>query len=419
MWRRAWPFALILLTAGLCVNAQEPATVRFEDIPRLVEANNLHAKGAALALKAVNARRGPLRRSFLPTASAEAGAESFTTGDGESGGQPFGGVEARLNVFNGGRDALGNKMHAERARIAQAAARRALADEIAKARRAFWAHVSQEEKVGLIHAALQQNADNRAAANKRIRAGLSTETDRLEFDIQEIELHQDLARLQLERANRARALRVLLGFPAAAELAVATTVPHIHEDELWNVSPNLSRQRDVQAAHAAAHLATFEAAEARRWWAPAVDVYGGYWLFTEREREFPDREHRDDSAVGLRARLDLFDGLRGRTNARSAALEAQGREAEALQTQMEKEAELEGIKEELKTLHALVHDAERGVDLGSRYLRKTLEEYARGVKNSPDVRDATEKHFNMRRRLIELRHDYQGAKAGLLDILDR
>lgn len=400
---------MLAATAG----AAEP--LRFEDLPRLVAQNNRHAQGARLFMEAAEERQGHLSRSFLPTVRGEAGTERFTTGDLPARTQPYGGVEARLNLFNGGKDALEEKINGGRTRRAAAEYRQSYVEELTEARRAYWTLAAGQETVRVLEEALKRNDDYAAAAAKRLRAGLVTETDRLEFDMYGVQLRQDLARLSLEAANARRTLTALVGLPEGGGVEVSSQVTHGHDETFPPL--DAARHRDVQALGAARAEALHQRDQARRWWTPAVEAYAGYWLLTERDRDYAERRDRDDRAAGVRVSVDLFDGRRSRAGSAALAKEAEGLELRTAQTARELAARHAALQEEMRVLHDLVHDAEAGADQGKRYVSNTLAEYARGVKNSPDVLAAAEKHVELERRSVELRRDYQLAKAELLAIL--
>ena len=70
----------------------------------------------------------------------------------------------------------------------------------------------------------------------------------------------------------------------------------------------------------------------------------------------------------------------------------------------------------MKHFHDLIHSVEERVALAGHYLSNTLNEYDRGVKNSPDVLSASQRLISFRRRLTELRRNYQIAKVDVLSL---
>ncbi len=91
----------------------------------------------------------------------------------------------------------------------------------------------------------------------------------------------------------------------------------------------------------------------------------------------------------------------------------------AQQTKAELDALLLNLKEKLKANHELIHAADETLEKGTQYFKRTLDEYARGVKNSVDVLSASQKHIEFRVRTIELKREYLNAKTELLGLLGK
>jgi outer membrane protein TolC len=391
--------------------------VDFDDLPRLVMEKNQHVSGAQLRSEASERLTGHLLRSYLPSLEGQIGFESYRTGSQPQGNQPFGGIGARLNLFRGGRDWLEEKARGAQAQQAQAALEQRKLEELTKARRTYWELVYQRELLDLVEEALRQNQANLASANKRIQAGLATETDRIEFEMYGVQLEQDRARLTLGSANSQRMLNVLIGRPEHSLIETVAAIPHQHDDAILATSLDAKTHRDVRALVAESDAATHQGKQAYRWWTPSLDIYGSYRLYQFQEREYPALMDRAELAAGVLLTINLFDGLHANAEGAAAGLRAEGTRQEAEQTARELAAAFEGAKQELKLTHDLIHAGERSVLAGADYLKRTQSEYVRGVKNSPDVFSATQKYVDLRRRYAEIRRDYQVAKAEILAML--
>ena len=80
----------------------------------------------------------------------------------------------------------------------------------------------------------------------------------------------------------------------------------------------------------------------------------------------------------------------------------------------ETEAAEHEIRHDMRFLHELIHDADRDVQTAERFVKLTLTEYNRGVKNGPDLLAASERYFEFRQRRTELFRSYYEAQAELL-----
>jgi outer membrane protein len=275
----------------------------------------------------------------------------------------------------------------------------------------------QHEIQSFISEAIDRNRLSLEAAKRRLSAGMGSETDRLEFEIHRNALEQDLAHARLEARNHRRELLTLLGLPVNGEFEFPLRMDHSHKDELLSDSIEPDHHRDIKVLEAQAEVSSLAASRAARWWAPSLDLYGGYWLSNYRERNFDTLSDRLDTAAGVRLSLPLFDGGSALSDSRAKSREAEATRTRAEQTRRELKARLLGAQDELKLLHDLLHGAETAAEQARVYQKGTVSEYTRGLKNSPDVLSANQKLLEAQRRWADLRRDYQFARAGLRDIL--
>lgn len=414
------PLLLVLMLAAAApLKAQETIELGFEDLARLVSAKNQAVTGAQRLVTAARARTGRLGRSFLPALDAQAGGERFQTTHYGARTEPYGHLEARLNLYRGGRDRLDEAAHERRVELAAAEAGGVLAAELAAARKAYWQLVSDREIAKTVAEAVVQNEALLTAAARRISRGLAAETDRLEFEIQRSQLQEELESLNHATLLLQIRLAAALGLPPETKFKTPEAVEHDHDESLLAAAFDAAAHPDARTLDARHRSLELERKKTQRWWAPALDLYGGYYLYTLRERDSLSQSGRDDKAFGARLSLPLFDGLRSRAETRSLRLEVEGVERQKNQRQLAVDAEVRVAKEDLKHDHELIHYAEERIEQGRKYLARTLDEYERGVKNSIDALGAAQRHLSYRRQHAERRRDYQITKAGLLALLGR
>lgn len=411
---------VVLLLAGAWTGrAQGAVELRFEDIPRLVAEKNQAVSGAERMIESALARTGYLGRSYLPSVDAEAGTERFETGAHESTTQPYGHLEAKVNVYRGSHDRLEESARGLQIQAADADARRTAALELAGARRTYWQLVSTREKARIMSEALDQNEKTLAVAARRVSRGLASDTDRLEFEIHRSQLREELESLTHAAIILEIKLAAALGMPPETRFKTPETIEHEHDESLLAAPFEPGSHPDAKGLAAREETFGIERRKAQRWYLPALDLYGGYYLYNLREREHPARRDRDDKAVGARLKLFLFDGLQSRADAGALRLREEGVGRQRVQRELALDAEVRVAKEDLKHDHELVHYAEERIDQGSKYLARTLDEYERGVKNSPDALGAAQRHLNYRLLYADRRRDYQLTKAGLLALIGR
>ena len=408
----------LLLLLSIALNAAvvfaAPVKIDFDDLKPLVETRNERVQASSLEGEAAKKREGHLLRSFLPRLEVRGAHESFTKGTAERKSQPTFGAEAQLNLFNGGRDALEaskRKFASERKGFEK---KSMLAEELARARETFWTLVYLQDLKGLLKEASELNEANLKSAGRRIKSGVATETDRVEFEMKGIDLKREVAKGNLEIQGQKEILSLLLGFDPGTSLQIDKTLGHEHNWESSLLHSHEDHGSTVRAKELNAQELLWEAkAKSRSYW-PKLDAYAGWNQFNQREEDSHSAKERRESVVGLRLTLDLFDGFHSQNEASALRLEAESLALEANYQKREVETHIHNELAELKMLHDQLHEAEENTKRAQRYYSLTQSEYARGVKNSPDVLGATEKLFDMRQKYLAIVRDFQIAKSHLL-----
>lgn len=388
--------------------------IQFQELRSLVESKNERVQAQTLEKSAAEKREGLWLRSFLPRLEVKGAQESFKKGRGERTNQPTFGAEASLNFFNGGRDYLESSrssMVSERKGFERQAV---LAQELGKARETFWSLVYLREVQGLLKEALALNEANLRSAGRRIKSGVATETDRVEFEMKEIDLKREVANTDLEIQHHRKNLSVLLGFEPGTELKISEVWGHEHkwEDALLHTHDDhdfMAKPKELGALELMAQAKTV----GRSYW-PKLDAYAAWNQFNQREEDSSVARERTESVVGLRLTMDIFDGLSSQKESSALRLEAEALALEANYHKREIETHIQNELAELKLLHDQVHEAEENTKRAQRYYSLTQSEYGRGVKNSPDVLGATEKLFDMKQKHLAIVRDFQIAKSHVL-----
>lgn len=401
------------------VMASSVLEVKFEDLPRLVQNQNKTARAGVVSVEASEAKTGFLWRSYLPTLKVHGGYENFRTGPSLTETQPYGAAEININLFRGGKDSLEDSIRESQVTATKAQAQKELTNELTKARQYYWSLVFNSELVAIFKDALDQNKSQLLSAQRRIDRGVTGQTDRIEFEINKSVLEEEIESLKHENRIIQIGLGALVGLSKGSNLQTAEVVPHEHDDPLLGLVPEVDASADFALPRVLSEIAEAQRRINARWWIPQLDLYASYNLYTQRDREYSLLNDRDDSVFGIRMTMDLFDGGQSIRTAQSFSGLSQAYSLQAEQQRTNLIAQIEMAKEEMKHNHELIHQAEKRIEQSKIYLKRTLEEYARGVKNSPDVLNATQKYFAFRKRHAELRKDYQLSKVKLLALVNQ
>lgn len=411
-------FAVLILASTARVQAA-PLEVTSANLKTLVEERSARASAARLGAEAAREREGSFKRSFLPSVEVFAAQENLKEGREERKTQPAYGIEGKVNLFNGGRDRLEGEIRDLASSRSEFQGRRVISEELEKARATYWELLYLREKIGVLKSALTVNDGNLEAAERRIRSGVATETDRVEFEMKRVDLRRELGETELRFESDKRNLAVLLGGSEADEVRLPEEFAHEHDyASILKHKPEdhefLYKENEISAKQSELSAKS----NGRVWW-PKLDVYAGYHQFNERDKESPNAADRTESVVGLRLSLSLPAGLE--SNREAAAQRKEGEASARLADFQKREVESHLTNEvaELSFLHGQIHDAEENIRRAERYDKLTRSEYVRGVKNSPDVLGSSEKLFDMRIKRLGIIRDFQVAKSHVLSKIGR
>src|SRR3989338_4023907 len=228
---RALLFILLLLAEPSMVHA-ETIPFSFEYFPPLVPGRKKNVLGGQAAVDGAKSQTGHLERSFLPKIRAEGGGEIFQTGNSSRRTQPVGAVEGRLNLFRGGQDLLEGKILKTQENLAQANLAQGFSRELARSRFLFSDAVYYGELLRSIQRALATTQGHIGLVRKQIQSGLTTESDRLEFDM----FHNQLKRVQIlahyDYEHALEELKAVLGWSQEVKIKINDVVKGTGKDLL-------------------------------------------------------------------------------------------------------------------------------------------------------------------------------------------
>lgn len=402
-------FLFIPLAQGAILVTEDNLRENLKNSPELQELTNRYNGAKAL--------QGNLLRSFLPTVELIYGRERFTTGPYYKTNQPYGGVEARMNVFNSGRDLLESKKINQKSLISELDTEAAKALLLAELRKSLAHYAYLSEVITILEEALKLNEASFKDAQKRINAGLATRTDLLDFKQQKIQFSQELQNLNYEMGVTKRMVAVLLGENPEDDVVIKYENAHPEHGKEETLTGDVKKNLLVKKARLFKEVAGLESTLARRWWMPSLELYGYALRFTQKEREYQEVGQRNDVTFGFKFTLPVFDGGDSIAQSRAQAALYQAQEKLVLAKELEMKKQTMDAQRKLDLAHGLIHGAEENVEVMEDYRRGIKSEYTKGVKNSPDVLQAGQRWISAREKFAEVKKNYQFAKADALYLM--
>lgn len=377
---------------------------------------NLLIQGQTQFVQSEEVKKGSLGRSFLPSLILELGHERFQTGRYKEYGNPYGMLEARINLFRGGRDKIESDIRDLNTRIAENNRSISIRDQLNKIRKIQWQIVFNNAFIKILLEEQKQNTKIKSQAERRARSGVSTRSDTLEFNIYSTELEENIESLRHENKILKISLMPFLGNISEDELQFQDFIAHKHDDGLLTKTFDSKIHPQVSGLNFEHESYLLHKQNNNLWWTPRLDVYGGYYMYTLRDRDYSNQNARDDKVIGARITFELFDGMRSRNQATSNHYVAESKRYQAKHVERQTEAQYLMLKEDLLHTHEVMHYVEERIKKSGDYLKVTLEEYDRGVKNSLDALTAMQRFYKYEKQLLEKRKEYQIIKSDILQL---
>ncbi len=252
--------------------------------------------------------------------------------------------------------------------------------------------------------------DQKQMAAKKVAAGLTSAVDNLEFELRENEIQIEQKQAYQQHHEAHQKLIKLFGDNLSDE--TLEEIDFSNSDQLTKTSDqtNIQRTLEYRKTELALARANFEKSEARSEFLPSVDFTYGFGRLTPSE-EVPTKFN--ESKYSLLLTIPLFSGFETYYRNKSALSSAFAFEKAQLQKKSDIGSDLEILKERKSELSALFQINEKKLVSLKKYFDLTLSEYKRGVKNSPDLVNATERLFSSKKKKYEILKELEVSKVRL------
>jgi len=400
----------------LASNAQLSAdTWQLESLQTRVAEQNFAIKEARLEVEAARARAIGGFSLFLPELGGESGIRGSRETEKRWDHSYYG--YARWKILNGFNNL--QNFSILRTLRTHAESERGLEEKrvLREVTQLFYTLIYWKERETLQKEDLALVQENAVRAQKKISAGLATESDNLEFELLKQDHELDFSQIERERISVELKLKELLKILESDAFEIAGEIPEalpLTTDLETLAKALIQRNSDVLQAKSDLEVAKAEYRSAIGDWLPEGNLEAQYGKLAE--TDFVTSQRNSWMVMGTLT-LPLFSWGKTFRAHQEKAFKKEKAELKLERKEREAETNLHTQWEELRRLFREHEVLAKKIQVSQKYYRMSLDEYRRGVKNSPDVAAASEVYFSARLRQLENRLSFQKSRleiAGLV-----
>jgi outer membrane protein TolC len=346
------------------------------------------------------------RSLFLPVLSLIGGEgyeKSIDKNKVESG--PFLYLDGSLNIYRGGRDFdLTNKLQINLSKniLDKEKATRKLKVETYK--------ILSEIKTlnagnKLILTEMKENKSQQSMAQKKVTAGLNTNVDLLDFEIKDQNLNNLFETNKLKIESLSAEIKLLYGnkytendiekefdFNLESSLVELKTILNVDDTKSITVQYSKLNAESVLIDKRIIHSEYFPTVDLETKWGQINPQAN----FLKNEKEYQ---------ILLSINFPLYTGSSTSSKENLAILETETRLREGKQVELENSSNREISYKKIERTKQLLQSFELILSRAKKYKELTINEYRRGIKNSPDVISASDKYFEVLNKITETKSD--------------
>lgn len=406
---RLWSLSLLLIAP---VAWGETTNTALEELQKQLISENPEIKAKKAQSDAARLQSQSLRGSFLPELSLQAGyAEEKTVHENDHGYVGF--LSGHWNLFRGGRDSHAWSLANNQQKITHLEleiTRRRLQRELGEA---YFAALLNSRFISLDTEKLQLLKNQRSMAQRKINAGLTSQVDALELDLEETTLSAEIETHKTDLQNSLEVLRALLNESEPPKIPEAEDFPRVTLTDFSVGDPEQSplylKQQLLNESSRLEHRQQLSD------YLPTVDLEVQYGRLIP---QYEDPGQGTESKASLLLTWNFFSGLSTHYQAQAKAAESASRLQETQQVRLQLQSQLINLQNKAKELLHLLNLLEKRKAVTQRYYDLTLTEYRRGVKNSSDLASATSSLFDNKTRLLEVQKELAILKLKFDEIND-
>ena len=323
-------------------------------------------------------------------------------------------LEGRLNLYRGSKDqALSSQKQIDvelievDVELKKREMRLQLTEVVSEM---IYLHKLQE----ILQEELKATQSQRQMAAKKVSAGLTSSVDNLELDLRGHEIEIEIKQIdQMHSENHQKLMKLFGEEVKDFDLDKITFSPlsvFLNLEKEIKIDKNLGFKKAVLVKE----RFESEKAEIKSEFLPSLDLSFANGRLTPSE-ESPTKFNESKYAVTLT--IPLFSGRDTYYKNRAAVGQIAAADQLKNQSRINADADFKILQTKISESLALNEINEKKLVAAQKYFEMTLDEYRRGIKNSPDLVGATDRIFSAKKRSVEIVKKLEILKIQLENLL--
>lgn len=253
------------------------------------------------------------------------------------------------------------------------------------------------------------NTVEKKMAQKKVDSGLTSSVDLLEFELRENELSLEKKQLTQKHIEIHQSLKNLFGKDLEDQQFHSLNYSSVRNlnrlnDSEFEVNLEIEKNELLLQKSLLARKEVFSE------FLPSLDLIYKAGKITPNNSLF---SKSNEYSGALLLTIPLFSGLNSVHHLNATEKDLSSQSSLKNQNFIHTNVQLEILKNKINEITSLYEVNELRTELTKKYFDRTLAEYKKGIKNSPDVVHATEQMFQSQKKKIEYLNELEGLKVKL------
>lgn len=258
---------------------------------------------------------------------------------------------------------------------------------------------SYHNDIKLLENEINENNDQLIMAKKKLDAGLTTAADLLDFQIKKETLENEISANQLKVIDLENEILKVIGKNGSSE-----SIKDECDLNSTKVFSAIQQENlpEIQILKNEIMNKKLEISNSKSAYLPTVDLEGKFGQITPSS---PLLKNKTEHQVSINLNFPIFSGFTNDIKIAKANLESSQKEQELKQLELELTKSLENERNKILLNEKIISNLEKSFEMSSKYKMLSIFEYKKGIKNSSDVINASDRNLELKRKINELKYE--------------